>query len=113
MKIVTKNYPINDNYFAVVEIDDDRVLIWIAENYKWFFGLFSNERRVSEIKLFRLSEDKDERTSCMLEGIFNGRHNRLPINNRNIDTFNVKKEIDIVYKSYTASARRRAEINRK
>jgi hypothetical protein len=109
----TCKHPLPDNHTGVVEIDGDDVILYIKHNSRVFFGLIPIEQRVSHFEVFKLSDLDQDRTSLLEERVIHGRISRYPYRYRNIETFDIKAELERMYETYAARKKRRDEWEKK
>jgi|SRR6187402_1935249 len=117
MRNIQKKHTINDSCYAIVEMRDNYIYLWIEEIRTCFFGLIKYGDRVSCVKHFSLWDipEKENGRPCstLTETRVYGRFMSIPNNKRNIDTFDIELEISIFYKEYIESQKRRFEFNKK
>lgn len=109
----TCKHPLPDNHTGVAEIDGDDVILYIENNRRVFFGLIPIEERVSPFEVFKLSDRDCDRTSLLEERYIHGWISRYPYRYRNIETFDIRAELDRMYNEYAAKKKRRDEWNKK
>ncbi|MFA6087453.1 hypothetical protein [Mucilaginibacter sp.] len=110
----TRKHPLPDNHTGVAEIDGDDVILYIERNHLVFFGLFTKRILVWGKERFRRGETNYDKE---IEGtVFIGGYS-IPriytIKYRNIETFNIRAELDRMYSEYAAEKKRRDEWNKK
>lgn len=105
----TKTYPITPEYLAVVEVEDNNVILYIEKVKKIFFGLVDWNERVTSFKVFTMGDHDDDR-GIEIQRMIHGYLGRYGLNIRNIDTFDIEVEISKMYHQYLV--RKEAEKNR-
>lgn len=117
MKTIQKHHPINEKHFAVVEMRENYIYVWIAEWRKYLFGLITTDVRISAVKHFSLWVMKEEviPACCGIstETSVDGRIMRLTNHRKNIDTFDINKEIEIAYNEFIEAKKATESFNRK
>ena len=108
----TRKNPLPDNHTGVAEIDGDDVILYIEHNSRVFFGLLDWSDRVTHFEVFSLSI-KDEDRGVQIEHVIHGLIGRHQLRFRNIETFNIRAELNRMYSEYTAEKKRRDEWNKK
>lgn len=108
----TCKHTLPDNLTGVAEIDGDDVILYIENNRRIFFGLISWEDRVTTPEVFTLST-KDEDRGVQIEHILHGRIGRHQLRYRNIETFDIKAELQRMYETYAAKKKRREDWEKK
>jgi len=107
----TKYMIIDKQHQAGVEIDGNQILLWIEQKYKhWFFG--TSFKRVTRPEWFKLVSTSD-RYGCSVCSGFLGRIMTLTVQEKNIDTFDLSKEIKMLFSNYTQTIREQNTIDKK
>lgn len=110
-------HKINDNHVAVIEMRDNYIYLWISEIRNYFFGYIPVEVRLSDVKLFTLCimDQKDEGYPCTTYTTtsINGRIMNLSNHRRNIDTFDILNEIDVLYSGFLESKNKKELFDQK
>lgn len=109
---VTKTYTINAEYLAVVEIDDNDLILYIEKVKKIFFGLIDWNERVTSFRVFTLG-DKDEDRGIDIQRMIHGYLGHYGLNKRNVDTFDIQVEIAKLYHSYLSGQEAKKEKDKK
>lgn len=98
-----KEYKLSDKHYAIAKINDDEILIYIEEWKPVLWGLINMPFEVSSPKAFKIILNNvtvpKEKGEVIRDGIYVG----CQWEYRNISTFNLKYEIDILYASFLKS----------
>lgn len=100
--IKSKKFPLGNDHIAVVEIEGYEIVMWVSKVNYYFFNLICTEPRVSKPKIFQLSH-MDCNSGIVVSGSFAGTYQTLNLQVRNIDEFDLKKEIALMHKEYKQS----------
>lgn len=106
---VTKTYQITSEYQAVVEVENNDLILYIEKLKKVFFGLIEWNERVTSFKVFTMGDHDDDR-GIEIQRMIHGYLGRYGLNIRNIDTFDIEVEICKIYHEYLV--RKEAEKKR-
>lgn len=96
---ITRKYPINDQYNAVVEVDDEQLILHIENVRKIFFGLIDWSNQYGHTKWFLLDNRPD---GSKIYHCYQFRIRACDIEHRNIETFDLESEIAKLYHSVMA-----------
>lgn len=106
----TKYLPIDDQHQAGIQADGNRIIIWIEKKKKYW--LWIDFVRCSWVVLYELGNE-DRVGGCSLRGMWLNHCMTLDINHRNINGFDFKKEVMILFKSYMQTVKDRISIENK
>lgn len=102
----TCKFKLPNNHIGVAEVDGNDVVLYIENNRRVFFNLIPWEDRVTRFEVFTLST-KDYEIGVEEQRFIHGYLSRYPVRYRNIDTFNIKAELERMYETYATENKRR------
>lgn len=116
----TCKFKLPDNHTGIAEIDGDDVILYIEKNSRVFFNLIVLSDRVTPFEVFTLTQFNsidDKRlfkpSNVLVERVIHGRIGRWELQNVNIDTFDIRAELEHMYTTYAAEKKRREDWEKK